>query len=97
MRVVKLTDLYEKFAAIRPRAVARPPVEEMDDYPEPPDAKWVCAYCGKKTRDEPTLIDDEERRQTILYKTCCARRACLDASEVDPDFRVTYAFGHRPS
>lgn len=47
MRVVKLTDLYEKFAAIRPRAVVPPPVEEMDDYPEPPDAKWVCAYCGK--------------------------------------------------
>ena len=106
MRVIKRADFYTEailqgvqaaHESIKRKIAEGVSVEPLEDYPEPPEAKWPCVYCGKKTNDEPAFIDDEENNETFVFKTHCARSACLDAFVVDPDYRTNYPFGHRPS
>lgn len=68
-----------------------------ENYPEPEDAKYTCAYCGRKTYMPPALVDDLEERVTVGFKSYCSRASCFHALLSDPDFATDYAFGHRPS
>lgn len=75
--------------------------DERSDYPEPEGATETCVYCGRRTysidgRDGRPL-PSRDGTYLVAFRVHCARTACLDASEADPNWAVHFPLGHLPS